>query len=159
MEKLDFKKITLGLILTVVVLAIWNCYLQNRMCVIENMSSDENNPVSQENLLAIRNLGSLANQLKDVMTIDADKKLVTIKNLDVENRIIAKDKIIASKGIECTGNILVNGHMILKKGDTIKMENVGNKGRWIWNGSDGDMQALVVTAPNKLNKNYEYIIH
>jgi hypothetical protein len=72
-NNVNLRNLVFGLIVVVVILCVWNCYLTSKLQIVEGMTGDSD-PVSQSNLTAIRNLGNITQKIVngDHLTIPGD---------------------------------------------------------------------------------------
>ena len=61
-NNVNLRNLVFGLIVVVVILCVWNCYLTSKLQIVEGMTGDSD-PVSQSNLTAIRNLSNITHKI------------------------------------------------------------------------------------------------
>ena len=86
LNNVNLRKLVFTMLIVIIILGVWNCYLSNKLMVVEGMSAT--NPVSQKNLAAIKNLGNLVKQIQsgDTVTIPGNlvvKEKITTNQLDI----------------------------------------------------------------------------
>lgn len=102
-NNVNLRNLVFGLIVVVVILCVWNCYLTSKLQIVEGMTGDSD-PVSQSNLTAIRNLGNLVTKINGAISIDSDKNVTFSKNVNVDGKITTGGNLTVTGALTVTGD-------------------------------------------------------
>jgi hypothetical protein len=89
-NNVNLRNLVFGLIVVVVILCVWNCYLTNKLQIVEGMTGD-NNPVSPLNLTAIRKLGNITQKIVNSEDLFIPSDLSIQGNLNVTGNTTLKN--------------------------------------------------------------------
>ena len=79
-NSLDFDDLFKIATIILFIMVLRNSY---KCSMIEGMTNGDDNPVSSQNLTAIRNLGNLVTKINGAISIDSDKNVTFSKNVNV----------------------------------------------------------------------------